>query len=268
MTRLSEDDVRDLALCVRQLDRDLHEVTGSGLRSLARAAAGREESRDTLAGARIAAVPLTSGQGAISGFAQAVRDVLRHLGCNAWVPERPDVPGIDEAVRAGAEVLFLADDDRFIALHLASGRAVGNDECTADGYALALEMAAGPLRERDVLLLGLGPIGKAAARRLLLGGALVHVVEPDGERLRDALDDLPGLLPADLSYGLERCELIFDATPAAGIIDACDINALTIAAVPGVPSGFTAAAQAALGPRHIHDPLAIGVAVMAARALA
>jgi pyrrolysine biosynthesis protein PylD len=129
-------------------------------------------------------------------------------------------------------------------------------------------MAAGPLRERDVLLLGLGPIGKAAARRLLLAGALVHVVEPDGERLRDALDDLPGLRPADLSHGLECCELIFDATPAAGIIDACDMRASTIAAVPGVPSGFTAAAQAVLGPRHIHDPLAIGVAVMAARALA
>jgi len=35
-----------------------------------------------------------------------------------------------------------------------------------------------------------------------------------------------------------------------------------------VPSAFTAEAQAALGLRHIHEPLAIGVAVMAARALA
>ena len=41
----------------------------------------------------------------------------------------------------------------------------------------------------------------------------------------------------------------------------------TIAAVPGMPSAFTAAAQEALGVRHIHEPLAIGVAVMAARAL-
>ena len=42
---------------------------------------------------------------------------------------------------------------------------------------------------------------------------------------------------------------------------------ITIAAVPGLPSAFTAEAQATLGSRHIHEPLAIGVAVMAARAL-
>ena len=42
---------------------------------------------------------------------------------------------------------------------------------------------------------------------------------------------------------------------------------ITIAAVPGLPSAFTAEAQAVLGLRHIHEPLAIGVAVMAARAL-
>jgi hypothetical protein len=34
-----------------------------------------------------------------------------------------------------------------------------------------------------------------------------------------------------------------------------------------MPSAFTAAAREAMGPRHIHEPLAIGVAVMAARAL-
>ena len=45
------------------------------------------------------------------------------------------------------------------------------------------------------------------------------------------------------------------------------MRAGTIAAVPGMPSAFTAAAQEALGARHIHEPLAIGVAVMAVRAL-
>ena len=72
---------------------------------------------------------------------------------------------------------------------------------------------------------------------------------------------------ADLAEGLARCDLIFDATPAAGIIDAGDVRPETVAAVPGMPSAFTAAAQEALGVRHIHEPLAIGVAVMAARAL-
>ena len=75
------------------------------------------------------------------------------------------------------------------------------------------------------------------------------------------------LQPVALDEGLAHCDLIFDATPSGGFIDAADVSAGTIAAVPGLPSAFTAAAQAALGARHIHEPLAIGVAVMAARAL-
>jgi hypothetical protein len=70
-----------------------------------------------------------------------------------------------------------------------------------------------------------------------------------------------------LADGLARCDLIFDATPAAAFIDASDVSPITVAAVPGLPSAFTPAAQAVLGERHIHEPLAIGVAVMAARAL-
>ena len=37
--------------------------------------------------------------------------------------------------------------------------------------------------------------------------------------------------------------------------------------MPAVPSGFTDAAQTLLGARHIHEPLAVGVAVMAVEAL-
>jgi len=71
----------------------------------------------------------------------------------------------------------------------------------------------------------------------------------------------------ELAEGLARCDLIFDATPAADLIDAADLLPGTIAAVPGLPSAFTAAAREELGARHIHEPLAVGVAVMAARAL-
>ncbi len=131
----------------------------------------------------------------------------------------------------------------------------------------ALQAAAGELGERRVLLLGLGPVGRAAARRLVSRGATVLVVEPDEERLAAALEVGLKVEPVELATGLERCDLIFDASPAAGIIDAGDIKPEAIAAVPGLPSAFTPAAQEALGVRHIHEPLAIGVAVMTVRAL-
>jgi hypothetical protein len=70
-----------------------------------------------------------------------------------------------------------------------------------------------------------------------------------------------------LAEGLERCDLVFDACPAADLIDVADVRDGMIAAAPGMPSAFTAAAQQVLGARHMHEPLAVGVAVMAARAL-
>lgn len=70
-----------------------------------------------------------------------------------------------------------------------------------------------------------------------------------------------------LKNGLDATGAIFDAAPIADVVDEDRITAGSIAAVPAVPSGLTAAAQAALVARHIHEPLAVGVAVMAVEAL-
>lgn len=268
MTRLTEEDVRSLSARLEEFESRLREVAGMGLRELAIATAAELPVCVPLYGARIAAVPISSGQGFIPGFCECVVTIVRHLGCDAWVTDAPDVAGLQAAVEGGADVVFLADDARFIALDVRKGRCIDDDPATADGYVTALEAAAGGLLRRRVLLLGLGPVGRAAARRLVSRGAVVEVVEPDEERLRTTLEAGLRLGPVTLSEGLAHCDLVFDATPAAAFIDAGDITRGTIAAVPGIPSGFTAAAQAALGARHIHEPLAVGVAVMAARALA
>jgi 3-methylornithyl-N6-L-lysine dehydrogenase len=267
VTRLTAEDVRGLSARLRSFEEDLRTASGLGIRGVALSAVADPPLCVPLSGARIAAVPISSGEGFIPGFSACVVVILRHLGCDAWVTAQPDVRGIQEAADGGAEVMFLADDRRFVALNLRSGRCVDDDPATADGYATALEAAAGGLRSRRVLLLGLGPVGRAAARRLVSRGAVVDVVEPDAARLRAALDSGLNIRAVTLHDGLARCDLVFDATPAADLIDVGDVIAGTIAAVPGMPSAFTSAARTALGPRHIHEPLAIGVAVMAARAL-
>ena len=268
MTRLTPKDVGDLVSRLDTFELGLREITGLGLRGVAIRSVAHDPVCVPLIGARLAVVPITSGEGVISGFADCVATILGHLGCEAWVMAQPDVRGIQAAVAQGADALFMADDHRFIALDLRHGRCIDDDPATADGYVTALEAAAGSLLSRHVLLLGLGPVGRAAARRLVSRGAAVEVVEPDETRLRAALEVGLKVQPVDLSEGLERCDLIFDATPEGGFIDAASVTPITIAAVPGVPSAFTTEAQAALGSRHIHEPLAIGVAVMAARALA
>jgi pyrrolysine biosynthesis protein PylD len=267
VTRLTTTDVETLTASLREFETGLRAVSGLGLRELAMATVAHPPVCVPLYGARVAAVPVTSGEGVIGGFCDCVVAILQHLGCDAWVTAQPDVRGIQEAYTGSADVVFLADDSRFIALNTHNGRCVDDDPATADGYVIALEAAAGSLLSRHVLLLGLGPVGRAAARRLISRGAAVEVVEPNQERLSAALDSGLKVQPVTLADGLARCDLIFDATPSAGFIDVGDISSITVAAVPGLPSAFTPAAQAVLGPRHIHEALAIGVVVMAARAL-
>ncbi len=93
------------------------------------------------------------------------------------------------------------------------------------------------------------------------------MTEPDEERVTAALEVGLEFEAVGLADGLARCDLVFDASPAADVIDAGDLRPGMIAAVPGMPSAFTEAAQEALGVFHMHEPLALGVAVMAARAL-
>jgi pyrrolysine biosynthesis protein PylD len=267
MTRLTAADVTDLTRELEAFEARLLEATGLDLRGLALRSSTEEDRCVQLRGARIAAVPMSAGEGVIPGFTDCVVATLLNLGCDAWATIQTDVSGIEAAAAAGASVIFLADDHRFIALNLTQARIVDNDPATADGYATALEAAAGSLKGREVLLLGLGPVGRAAARRLAALGASVLVSEPNEERVTAALGVGLEFTLTDLAGGLSRCDLIFDACPAAGIIDAGDLRPGAIAAVPGMPSAFTAAAQEALGVRHVHEPLAVGVAVMAARAL-
>ena len=275
MTRLTEEDVKGLTADLLAFEGELGRVSGLTLRQLAERVL---EDDARLRGAQpgvvrfdalpIAAVPVTTGEGVIPGFCECVVVILRHLGCEARVTELPDVRGLQEAADRGDGVIFIADDFRFVALNIRTGACIDDDPATADGYVAALGAAAGGLQGRDVLLLGLGPVGRCAAGRLAALGARLAVVEPESARVEQARAQGLAFELTDLDAGLARCRLLFDATPAAGLIDLPDLPDGLIAAVPGMPSAFTAAAQAALGARHIHEPLAVGVAVMAARALA
>jgi pyrrolysine biosynthesis protein PylD len=289
MTRLTEEDVRDLSVQLVAFEHGLVAVSGLTLRELAqrtvdldRALTGRPEPLEALTafatlpataavpfdGARVAVVPVSTGEGVIPGFCECVATILRHLGCDARVTTLPDVRGLQEAADGGEAVVFVADDSRFIALNIHTGVCADDDPATADGYATALAAAAGGVAGRPVLLLGLGPVGRAAACRLTALGADLRVAEPDdGAVARAAVEGL-AFVRVDLAEGLAGCDLIFDATPAADVVAAGDLRPGTIAAVPGVPSAFDATARARLGVRHVHEPLAVGVAVMAARALA
>jgi 3-methylornithyl-N6-L-lysine dehydrogenase len=265
VTRLVEDDVRELMAELAGLDARLRGVAGIGLAECARRAWDQPAGRPVLEGVRMAAVPISQGEGFIPGFSQCTAAILRFLGADAFVTDLPDVRGLQQAADAEAELVFVADDRRFVALNIRSGACADDDPCTARAYVAALEAAAGGLGGRDVALLGYGIIGRHAAARLVQRGARVLVVEPDPAHGAAAAEEgYRVLAPAD---ALAATDLLFDATPAGDIVGASWVTSAGIAAVPGMPSAFTAEAQALLGERHIHEPLALGVAAMAVDAL-
>ncbi|MHB8869551.1 MAG: 3-methylornithyl-N6-L-lysine dehydrogenase PylD [Thermoleophilia bacterium] len=265
MTRLTADDVGMVAESLPALDRALLRATGADLLTLALMTACGPEPDDPSAympGMEVEVVPITAGAGTISGFTEAVAAVCAHIGCHTHVSTRTDVAGLAFAAERGAELVLLADDERFIAFNLFTGSFVDNGLATGHAYAMALHGAAGGVAGREVLVIGLGPVGLAACATLARLGATVLVCDTDLVRVEVATRSLPVLPVPSVKIGLESVDLVLDASPAPALVRDEWVTARSVVAAPGLPSGVAAGAAAALGYRLIHEPLALGVAAM------
>ncbi len=271
MTRLVEDDVRALTARLDQVERALVSLTGCDLVALAARACGVGEgvARDALAHAAVAAVPITSGEGLIPGFVECVAAICAHLGCRARVTAATDVAGFAEALTGGDDLVFAADDRRFLALRLGTprggrrrplhgARLRSGPRCGGRAGRLRRQARAGdrprsgrPRRRRT----------PRRARRPRAG--LRDRRRPPGRRHELAA----GQRRSSLADGLARSRLVLDATPAPDLIDADWVGSDGVVCSPGLPPGVTAAAARALGERLVHEPLALGVAAMAVEAL-
>jgi pyrrolysine biosynthesis protein PylD len=219
-------------------------------------------------------VPLTWGKGRIPGFAAAVSAVLNWVGLAASTTRNANLAGIEEAVREKCELVFLSDDDDFLAWRLDRRRTVHNAVATGKGFAAGLDLMAGGIRGRRALVLGCGPVGASAALELNQRGARVAVYDKMPERCRRLKADMTRtgagdlLLAENIEASLREVNCILDATPAADLIDADSVGPDMLVSAPGMPLGLTDAAVEKLGRRLLHDPLQIGVATMAVQALA
>lgn len=274
MTRLTTRDISDIITDLSRFEKKLVAATGQDLLGVACHGAGRDRHQLEISGLKIGVVPFTCGQGIIGQFSLTVRAIVAHLGFPAFVTDATDAAGIAEAVERSADILFMADDLRYVAINLKQARAIDNGWATGTAFAAALDLAAGGLGNRPVLVLGCGPVGRAAARTFASFGARVSIHDPDTERCRILARDLSidGFSPPDICPAFPDSAtdfpFILDATPVPGIIDTGHITAATRIAAPGVPPGVTPAAAKTLGNRLIYDPLQLGTAAMAVAASA
>ncbi len=271
MTRLGTADVRDIPTDLHAYDAELNRKTGGSLRDLACHAAQMAGNgiADESPHFRMGVIPVTSGKGVISGFSEAVCAIVSHLGFEAFVTNGADVAGLAEAFEKGAHGILMADDRRFVAIHMESRRVIYNETATARGYVAGLDLMTGGLRGRNVAVIGCGPVGSAAMETAIDRGAVLSVFDVDSTRCRNAVKTVERSwgskikIRTDFESLLYDTNLIIDATPAGNIIHESHIGSGTFIAAPGVPLGLDSKACTKIGARLLHDPLQIGVATMA-----
>ena len=272
MTRLQPDDICHITPNLAEYSRELEKKTGRSLLGIACHACNMDEgkTRDRLQDKQICVVPVTAGLGIISRFSDTVAAILTFIGCRAKVADRPDVSGVAQAVVSGYDALMMADDHRFVAIDLDTRRVVDNADATGRGFAGALDLMAGGIRGREVLVLGCGQVGAAGARFLASQGARLTLLDTDRQAAvqvqhavayQDRTADIT--IEKALEKALSRCCFILEATPWADTIPGAWVSRNTRVAAPGVPLGVSSDTAALLGPHLVHDTLEIGVAVMA-----
>jgi 3-methylornithyl-N6-L-lysine dehydrogenase len=269
MAHLKPADLVGLSDDLAEFDRRLSSNTGSTLRQIAcRACNTREaDAVSVLPNVLAAIVPGSRIEASLPGMSGHLDATLKHIGFKTMVPASSDVSGLATAIEEGADIVFMADEDRSIALVPSVRKVVDNSEATGRGYAAALESCLGSLADRKILIIGAGVVGTACALKLQRMHAHISVFDQDFIRAADLSAATGCMLYEDLKSALYEHTIIVDASPAEGIIAAQHITDDTWIAAPGIPLGLTEEARVKIGNRLIHYPVRIAVATMAITAL-
>lgn len=260
MTRLTPDVIKGIPETISSLDTALERIIGADLRHVACSAAGISTEDICFESYTVAVVPVTSGKGVITGFSESVSAAVREIGMNSFVTEGSDVTGTAEAYRSGADIIFMADDENFIAINTKARMFTDNIRSTAKGYVAALKCVEGDLAGKKVLVLGAGRVGTVATEILLEQGATVEVSDIVWNKaLVLERKHRSVRARADLEKAIQENRLILNASP--GKIPGKLIQEGAVISSPGVPYAFDSEGEAKA--KIIHDVLSLGVAVMA-----
>lgn len=265
MTLLKAKDVSYISKNLQNYNELLLSRFGKSLAEIAIYAVGKDKKvfENSYKKALVAVVPVTAGNGIIDGFSHTVKTIVENVGFKCFVTKNKDITGLAEAYNKQAKVIFIADDDKFIAINTSSNKIADNSMDTGKGYAAALDLMSGGLKDKSVVLIGAGPVGVGAASYMTAHGAKVliyDILKQKAENLREALPKTEILV--ELDNALKNSNLIFDATPARNLIKKEYINDITVISAPGIPLGLQEDCIPIIKDRLIHDVLELGVATM------
>ena len=265
MTRLTEDVIKDVPSKISDLDHELERRIGMDLKEFACYTMNMNSDEVDFSSYKVAVVPITSGKGIIGGFSLSVATAVRTLGMQPYITGSCDVTGISEAFTSDADIIFMADDERFVALNTKTRSFSDNVWSTAKGYVTALKLAEGGLEGKKVLVIGAGRVGTEAVKLLRKEGAFVEVTDiiPEkAEALESRYDEVKAI--PDVASAIKSNKLILNASP--GKIPGKLIQEGAVISSPGVPYAFDEEGERR-AKTIIHDVLSLGVAVMAAASI-
>lgn len=272
MTRLTTTDIQHIPRTMKKYDEELRKKTGCSLIEIAEHAAGSDGSIEKIVRkTKAAVVPITAGKGVIKGFSEAVAAILNHIGIKAVITQGADIVGMAEAFEKDADLIFAADDDKFVAINLTTRRVVDNGAATAKAYVAALDRMAKGLKARPVLVIGVGNVGSEAVANLIARKAKPLVVDVDRRKLISLRKKFKDQITVfhTVAEAMPHTDLVINCAPAANILKADMISENTLISAPAIPLGLTKAAMKKISWQNlVHDPLQLGVATMAVEACA
>jgi pyrrolysine biosynthesis protein PylD len=207
----------------------------------------------------VAIIPDSSGEGVIPGFAEALAGIVEYLGAEAFITS-PDEKGLLEAEKRNASLVLTSSDDLFVCRDRRSSHVAENGRCTGLGFAQALLAMAGDAKGRTVLVIGAGPVGLWASRRLTAKGAKVVCCDIVPERAQEVTRLVPEVkvFQGRLEEDLKSFDFIVEASTSSTLWSEEYVKKGACLAAPGMPFSFSFSDRYKLW----SEPLATGTAVM------
>ena len=267
MTRLKSEWIKDLDKTASEWNLSLKEIAGVGYIELAAYISGNSVEKILQAAEeyKVAVIPITSGDGIINTFSESVAAIVSSMGFDAFVTEKTDVDGIHEAYMNDADIMFMADDTRYIAISARNGMACDNNIATAYGFSEILCRMAGEIKNKNVAVLGYGIIGELMAEYLADKGATIYIYEKKHELRQKAENS--GYFWIEDAEKLKSCDYIADATCTGNWLSKNMLSENAVIAAPGIPFSLDSESADEMKGRYVHDLLEIGTAVMVGMAV-
>ena len=214
----------------------------------------------------VAAVPVTQGEGIISSFSESVAAIIKSMGFRTYVSEDTDVEGIYGSILMDADVVYMADDTRYLAFSRDNGSFGENNYATALGFIMVLrdmmKKAGLDISKEKILVIGNGLVGEEAVQILLNHGIDFDMYDKDPKAVEAFRDLDTGKYVLSSPEEIKDYRFILDFTNEGGWLKDEMLGTDVIYASPGVPLSLDEKAAERLQNTAVYDNLEIGTAMM------